>query len=98
MTERVERNARYLGCFDERHERMMVEILHADRATGFRGDAARSELVRRLNEIGCEIPQESIRKRPNISWTLLNDADEMRKFIEIQDWVVAAASGAVAPA
>jgi hypothetical protein len=55
-------------------------------------------LVRRLNEIGCEIPQESIRKRPNISWTLLNDADEMRKFIEIQDWVVAAASGAVAPA
>jgi hypothetical protein len=75
-----------------------VDLEYIAKFAAFREDAARSDLVRRLNEIGCDIPQESIRKRPNISWTLLNHAGNTRRFIEVQDWVVTVATGAVAQA
>jgi hypothetical protein len=54
----------------------------------FKDRAAREELLRRLNEIGCDIAEEKVDKRPNIAWAVLDENDRLERFLTIQKWVV----------
>jgi hypothetical protein len=69
-----------------------VELQYLANFGPFRNEAVRRSLVAKLNELGCGLSEDSIRKRPNLSWEFLADQEHLERFLEIQDWVVETAS------
>jgi hypothetical protein len=59
----------------------------------FRESLKRSELLDRLNAVGCNIPKDKFSVRPNVSWTQFENTGRLQQFLAVQDWVVASLGG-----
>jgi hypothetical protein len=55
----------------------------------FRESLKRSELLDRLNAVGCDIPKDKLSVRPNISWARFENSERLQQFLAVQDWVIA---------